>query len=93
MDHSRPSTVKPISTVAVHPAHANDGRARNRPIAFLFVTINIIIAMMGTATTPLITAVSQQLNWIYWQEPHRESDDGRGRDDRVEADGFRELCL
>jgi hypothetical protein len=49
--------VMPIRAVAPQPAQANDGRARNRPIADRLLTINIIIAMMGAATTPLITAV------------------------------------
>ena len=47
----------PINAVAPQPAQASDGRARNRPIAFGFVTINIITTMMGAATNPLITAV------------------------------------
>jgi hypothetical protein len=48
-DHSKAATVMPIKAVAPQPAQASDGRARNRPMAARFVTINIIIAMMGAA--------------------------------------------
>jgi hypothetical protein len=43
--------------VAVQPAQASEGRARNRLMAALLATINIIVATMGTATMPLMTAV------------------------------------
>ena len=56
-DHNKAATVMPIKAVAPQPAQTSDGRARNRPMAFGFVTISIITAMMGAATIPLMTAV------------------------------------
>lgn len=50
-------TVPPMSAVAPQPAIARRGVARKRPIMFLCETISIIIAMIGTATTPLMTAL------------------------------------
>ena len=57
-DHNKAATAMPIKAVAPQPAQTQSaGRAAIAPMAFGFVTINIITAMMGAATIPLMTAV------------------------------------
>ena len=46
-----------ITPVASHPTFLKTPLMANFPIIFLFELMNIIIAITGTATSPLITAL------------------------------------
>jgi hypothetical protein len=61
------------------------------PIIVGLITINVMIAMIGTATIPLMTGPDQQLDGINRHESHSKADDRRSQDNRVKADSLREL--
>ena len=50
-------TATAMIAVPIQPRAINQDLALKRPINFEFATISIIIAMIGTATTPLSTAL------------------------------------
>jgi len=56
-DHNNAITATAISPVPIQPSATSQGLALNRPISSKLVTTTIIIAMIGTATMPLSTAL------------------------------------
>ncbi len=62
-DQNRAITATPISAVPIQPSATSHDLALNRPIACGFETITIIIAMIGTATMPLSTALQTSM-WM-----------------------------
>src|ERR1700739_269771 len=56
-DHNNAITATAIRAVPIQPSATSQGLALNRPISSKLVTTTIIIAMIGTATMPLSTAL------------------------------------
>jgi hypothetical protein len=56
-DHSNAITATAIRAVPIQPSATSQGLALNLPISSKLVTTTIIIAMIGTATMPLSTAL------------------------------------
>jgi hypothetical protein len=56
-DHNNAITATAIRAVPIQPSAISQGPALNRPISSKLVTTTIIIAMIGTATMPLSTAL------------------------------------
>src|SRR5580704_6238050 len=56
-DQIRAITASVINAVPIQPNAISQLLALNRPISFELATITIIIAMIGTATMPLSTAL------------------------------------
>ena len=54
-------TATPMSAVPIQPSATSQLRALNRPINLGLATITIIMAMMGTATMPLSTALQTSI--------------------------------
>ena len=52
-----PTAATAITAVASQPSAFSRGRRANWPITFLREAISMIITMIGTAATPLITAL------------------------------------
>src|SRR3954468_23326990 len=56
-DQNKAITATAISAVPIHPKAISQDLALNLPISLEFATITIIIAIIGTATMPLSTAL------------------------------------
>ena len=87
-------TANAISPVPTQPRAISHDLALNLPISLEFATITIIMAMIGTATMPLSTALhTQHVNGVDPGKAKSEADNASGCDDRVESDGVGRLCL
>ena len=54
-----PTAARAMVTVANHPKIRKRPFTLKAPMTFSFVAMRIVITMMGTATTPLITALQK----------------------------------